>query len=243
MMESAPHETLARDALALLSHVAQTYAPAVLATAFQAEGMVLIDLIASAGLPIRVATIDTGRLPEETHALMHTVRKRYGISIDVYAPNTQSIESFVAAHGPNPFYASVGMRKACCAVRKTEPMARALAGKRAWISGLRRGQAATRSEVAVEEYDSVHGLHKFNPLAQWSEEEVWAYIRAHHVPYNALHDRGYPSIGCAPCTRAIEPGEDIRAGRWWWESSEHKECGIHRRPLAIPVVPLKDKAA
>lgn len=242
-MEEAPHAHLAREAGALLSHVAQSYAPAVLATAFQVEGMVLIDIIAKADLPIRVFTIDTGRLPEETHALMHTVRKRYGIPIDIYAPNTQAIESFVAVHGPNPFYASVALRKACCAVRKTEPITRALAGKRAWISGLRRGQAATRHDVAVEEFDSVHGLAKFNPLAHWSEEDVWGYVRAHHVPYNTLHDRGYPSIGCAPCTRAIEPGEDIRAGRWWWESPEHKECGIHRRPVRVPVVPFKDKAA
>ena len=138
-------------------------------------------------------------------------------------------------NGVNAFYRSVELRKACCAVRKTEPLARALAGKGAWITGLRRAQSVTRSDVAVEEFDAVHGLPKFNPLVDWSDDDVWAYIRAHGVPYNALHDRGYPSIGCAPCTRAVAPGEDIRAGRWWWEDPEHKECGLHNRPISIPV--------
>jgi phosphoadenosine phosphosulfate reductase len=141
----------------------------------------------------------------------------------------------VRANGINAFYHGVELRQACCAIRKTEPLRRALAGKRAWITGLRRAQSSTRSTVAIEEFDSVHGLPKFNPLADWTDAEVWSYIRSHGVPYNRLHDRGYPSIGCAPCTRAIEPGEDIRAGRWWWENSEHKECGLHRRPLDIAI--------
>ena len=135
-------------------------------------------------------------------------------------------------HGVDAFYRSVELRKQCCAIRKTAPLARALAGSSAWITGLRRAQSPTRTDVPVEEFDQSHGIWKFNPLAEWSDDEVWQYVRAHGVPYNPLHDRGYPSIGCAPCTRAIEPGDDIRAGRWWWEQAEHKECGIHRRPPA-----------
>ncbi len=223
-------------ALALLARVARRHAPAVLASGFGAEGMVLIDLVARAKLPIDIFTIDTGRLPEETHALMERVRSRYGVTIAVHAPETRALEAFVACHGPNPFYASVTLRHACCALRKTEPLARALAGKGAWITGLRRGQSVTRSDVAVEAFDTEHGLPKFNPLAAWSDTEVWGYIRAHDVPYNALHDRGYPSIGCAPCTRAVGDGEDLRAGRWWWEAPEQRECGLHGRPGPVPVV-------
>jgi phosphoadenosine phosphosulfate reductase len=219
------------EVLERLRGIAARHAPAVLATAFGAEGMVLVDLIARHALPIRVITLDTGRLPEETLALIDRTRERYGLPIDVYTPDTRALESFVADNGVNPFYRSVELRKQCCALRKSEPLARALAGKGAWITGLRREQAASREETAFQEFDAVHGIPKFNPLADWSSDEVWRYLRAHDVPYNALHDRGYPSIGCAPCTRAVKPGEDARAGRWWWEdASEHKECGLHRRP-------------
>jgi len=225
----------AGQALATLEYVAATHAPAVLASSFGAEDMVLIDLIARERLPIQVFTLDTGRLPEETHSLIERTRDRYAIAIDVYVPDAQSVEQFVRREGPNAFYRSVELRERCCAIRKTEPLARALAGKGAWITGLRRAQSPTRSDITIEEFDARHGLPKFNPLADWSEDDVWGYIRAQGVPYNALHDRGYPSVGCAPCTRAVAPGEDIRAGRWWWETSEHKECGLHRRPVPIPV--------
>ena len=134
---------------------------------------------------------------------------------------------YVAAYGLNGFYDSVDLRKSCCQIRKVEPLGRALNGKRAWLTGQRRSQSTTRSELAVQEHDAAHGLEKFNPLADWSEADVWHYLRQHQVPYNALHDQGYPSIGCAPCTRAVQPGEDIRAGRWWWETPESKECGLH----------------
>jgi phosphoadenosine phosphosulfate reductase len=217
---------------AVLAAIARDHAPAALASSFGAEDMVLVDLIARHALPIGVFTLDTGRLPEETLVLIDRVRDRYGIAVDVYFPDAAGLESFVREHGVNPFYESVNLRQACCAVRKSEPLARALAGKGAWITGLRRGQSVTRSELPLEEHDPVHGLRKFNPLAEWSEEEVWTYIRARQVPYNALHDAGYRSIGCAPCTRAVAPGDDVRAGRWWWESAEHKECGLHRRPVA-----------
>ena len=228
--------TLARrieSAAASLASIARDHTPAVLASSFGAEDMVLIDLIARDALPIGIFTLDTGRLPEETHALIDRVRDRYGLPVDVFAPDAARLEGFVRANGVNAFYESVELRKACCAIRKTEPLARALAGKAAWITGLRREQSVTRSDVPYEEFDAGHGLPKFNPLVDWTEQDVWAYIRARNVPYNALHDSGYRSIGCAPCTRAVEPGEDVRAGRWWWEDPEHKECGLHRRPVHL----------
>jgi phosphoadenosine phosphosulfate reductase len=191
--------------------------------------MVVIDLIARHALPIRIFTLDTGRLPDETHALIDRTRKQYGLAIDIYTPETRLLQTFIREHGVNAFYDSVELRKGCCAIRKTEPLRRALVAKGAWITGLRRSQSVTREAIGVEEFDVAHGLPKFNPLADWSHDDVWDYLRAHNVPYNALHDRGYPSIGCAPCTRAVQPGEDIRAGRWWWEQAEHKECGLHPR--------------
>ncbi len=226
-------ETRVDAAVALLREIVHRHAPAVFASSFGAEDMVVIDLIAKHGLPIRVFTLDTGRLPEETHALIDRTRERYGLPIDIYAPDSRLLQGFVRENGVNAFYASVELRKGCCAVRKTEPLRRALVAKGAWITGLRRAQSVTRSETAIEEYDAVHGLPKFNPLADWSHDDVWHYLRAHDVPYNVLHDRGYPSIGCAPCTRAVAPGEDVRAGRWWWEAPEHKECGLHRRQIPI----------
>ena len=219
------------EVLERLRAIAAHHVPAVLATAFGAEGMVVIDLIARHALPIGIVTLDTGRLPEETLTLIDRTRERYGLPIEVYAPDSQALESFVAENGVNPFYRSVDLRRQCCALRKSEPLARSLAGKGAWITGLRREQSESRQEIAFEEFDAVHGLPKFNPLADWTSDEVWRYIRANDVPYNALHDRGYPSIGCAPCTRAVRPGEDPRAGRWWWETSSVKECGLHSRPV------------
>ena len=223
------------DTLELLGEIAARHEPAALASSFGAEDMVLIDLIARHTLPIGVFTLDTGRLPGETYALIEQTREQYSLSLDIYSPERAPLEAYVRDNGINAFYHGVELRQACCAIRKTEPLRRALAGKRAWITGLRRAQSSTRAAVVIEEFDSVHGLPKFNPLADWTDAEVWSYIRSHGVPYNRLHDRGYPSIGCAPCTRAIEPGEDIRAGRWWWENSEHKECGLHRRPLDVAI--------
>jgi phosphoadenosine phosphosulfate reductase len=223
------------DALALLHRVSEQHSPAALASSFGAEDMVLTDLIARNALAIGVFTLDTGRLPGETYALIDRVRNHYGLPIEVYYPDARVLERYVGANGINAFYRSAELRQGCCAIRKTEPLARALAGKRAWITGQRRSQSLTRNDVATAEFDATHGLHKFNPLAEWSNDEVWSYIRAQGVPYNALHDRGYSSIGCAPCTRSIEPGEDIRAGRWWWEHPAHRECGLHRRPLDLAV--------
>jgi phosphoadenosine phosphosulfate reductase len=225
----------ASEALVLLETIADRHEPAVFATSLGAEDMVLTDLIATHALPIAIVTLDTGRLPGETYALLDQVRDRYGVTMHVQYPDTLALETHVTRHGSNAFYNSVELRQACCAIRKSEPLSRALRGKAAWITGLRRSQGLTRTHIEIEEVDAVHGIPKFNPLADWSADDVWDYLRAHHVPYNALHDRGYPSIGCAPCTRAIEPGEDIRAGRWWWEQAAHKECGLHRRPLDIAV--------
>ncbi len=205
----------------------------VLLSSFGAEDMVLIDLIARDRLPIAIATLDTGRLPGETYSLMDRSRDQYGIDIEVFTPDTAALEAYVRAHGFNAFYKSVELRHGCCGVRKVEPLQRALAGRAAWITGLRRAQSQGRDAVAVEEFDAAHGIPKFNPLADWSDDDVWAHLRAHGVPYNPLHDRGFPSIGCAPCTRAVEPGEDPRAGRWWWERGGNQECGLHRRPLDV----------
>ena len=212
---------------ALLSRIARDFSPAAFANSLGAEDMVLTDLIVKAKLPIEIFSLDTGRLPPETYDLMATVDKHYGLKLKVYFPLAEEVESFVRNHGINGFYDSVTLRKACCHVRKVEPLKRALAGKRAWITGLRAQQAATRTGLPVQEYDEGNGLEKFNPLSDWTEKEIWTYIKQNGVPYNALHDKFYPSIGCAPCTRAISPGEDVRAGRWWWESPESKECGLH----------------
>ncbi|MBN9463555.1 MAG: phosphoadenylyl-sulfate reductase [Burkholderiales bacterium] len=217
-------------ALAALAEAVREHAPAAFSCSFGLEDMVILDLIARHDLRAEVFTIDTGRLHEETHALMARARARYGREIRVLFPQAEALERLVRRDGPNGFYSSLEARHACCAVRKVEPLGRALAGKRLWITGLRRGQAVTRAEVPVLAADPVHDLFKLNPLAEWTEKQVLAYLREYDVPVNALHARGYPSIGCAPCTRAVEPGEDPRAGRWWWEQPEHKECGLHVGP-------------
>ncbi len=197
------------------------------ANSFGAEDMVLTDLILSHGLPITVFSLDTGRLPAETYTLIGEVERRYGTKLEIYFPDAGAVEPFVRSHGINAFYDSVELRKACCGVRKLEPLRRALAGRKAWITGLRAAQSVTRAGLPVREFDAANGLEKLNPLSDWTETEVWAYIRINEVPYNALHDQFYPSIGCAPCTRAIAVGEDVRAGRWWWEDPDTKECGLH----------------
>ncbi len=216
------------ETVALLERIATEYSPAVLANSFGAEDMVLVDLIARHHLAIGVFSLDTGRLPAETYTLMAKSAQHYPqLEVAVYFPDAAQVEAYVNSQGINAFYDSVELRKECCRIRKLEPLRRALAGKKAWITGLRREQSPTRTGMAAQEYDSGNGLEKFNPLLEWTEKEVWAYIRANDVPYNELHDKHYPSIGCAPCTRAISVGEDVRAGRWWWENPELKECGLH----------------
>ncbi len=224
---SAAFEQLLAGTRATLDRIATEFAPAVFASSLAAEDMVLTDLILRAKLPIKIFTLETGRLHKETLGMIDRVREVYGYEIEPYKPDAAAVEAYVSANGLNAFYDSVEMRKECCRIRKVEPLNRALAGNKAWITGQRRAQSATRTELAVQEDDAAHGMQKFNPLADWSEEDVWNYLRSNEVPYNPLHDKGYPSIGCEPCTRAIQPGEDIRAGRWWWENPESKECGLH----------------
>ena len=212
---------------ATLARIANDFSPAVFASSLAAEDMILTDLILKAKLPIDIFTLETGRLHTETLGMIARIKKTYGVDISVFRPDTNEIASYVAQNGLNGFYDSVENRKECCRIRKVEPLKRALQGSKAWVTGQRREQAATRTDLEVQEFDATHGIEKFNPLADWSKEDVWHYIRSNKVPYNPLHDRGYPSIGCEPCTRAIQPGEDIRAGRWWWENANTKECGLH----------------
>jgi phosphoadenosine phosphosulfate reductase len=211
-------EALGRDRLAI-------------ASSFGAEDVVLIDLLASLEPRPRVFTLDTGRLPQETYDLIDQVRRRYAIDVEVFFPNAEHVEEMVRSKGLNLFYESTENRISCCHVRKVEPLGRALATLDGWVTGLRRDQIATRLETAKIAPDPARaGIWKIAPLADWTSDRVWAYIREHDLPYNALHDKGYPSIGCAPCTRAVELGEDERAGRWWWERPEERECGIHFDP-------------
>jgi len=221
------YNALVENTQATLERIAREFAPAVFASSLAAEDMVLTDLILRAKLPIGIFSLETGRLHKETLGMLDRINETYGYDVALYKPEPTAVDAYVQQNGLNAFYDSVEMRKECCRIRKVEPLKRALAGNKAWVTGQRRAQSTTRAELAVQENDEAHGLTKFNPLADWSEEDVWNYIRANKVPYNPLHDKGYPSIGCEPCTRAIQPGEDVRAGRWWWENPESKECGLH----------------
>lgn len=214
----------------LLAQIAGGYSPAVLASSLSIEDMVITDAILRNQIEIGIFTLDTGRMHQDTLDVVDAIEKRYGKKIDVYQPQPQAVKQYVKVYGRDAFYESVDLRKACCEIRKVEPLQRALAGKKAWLTGLRRAQAVTREELPIQAHDAVHGLEKFNPLADWSEEEVWTYLRAYEVPYNRLFDQGYRSIGCAPCTRPTTASEDVRAGRWWWEQPESKECGLHVGP-------------
>jgi phosphoadenosine phosphosulfate reductase len=217
-------------AVALLVHAAEAHRGRIVqASSLGAEDQVVTDLIARFDLPIVVATLDTGKLHAETLDLIGAVRDRYGIAIERYRPVHEATIAFVARHGEDAMRQSVALRKACCAMRKVEPLGRLLEGRDAWVTGLRREQSNDRGDVTVEAVDDA-GRAKLSPLADWSWADVWHYIEQHDVPYNALHDQFYPSIGCAPCTRAIAVGEDFRAGRWWWEQGA-KECGLHVEPI------------
>ncbi len=211
----------------LLQSAQENYVSIVFASSFSAEDMVLTDLIGRHYSGIRIFTLDTGRLPEETYSLIKKVEDSYHIHIQVYFPDTSAVEKYVVQNGLNGFYDSVDARNACCYIRKVELLKRALSGQNAWITGLRRDQATTRKNLTEVEFDSENGLQKINPLLDWNMPDIWDYLAEFNVPYNALYDKGYASIGCAPCTRAIAVGEDIRSGRWWWENPETKECGLH----------------
>jgi phosphoadenosine phosphosulfate reductase len=215
------------EVLALMQSARDEFAFITFANSYGAEDMVLTDIIANEHLDIEIFSLDTGRLPAETYTLMGQVEKKYESKPVVFFPKHDAVESYVRTNGINAFYESIELRKACCHMRKVEPLKRALDGKQAWVTGMRAEQAATRASLPTREFDAGNKLEKFNPLSNWTEQEVWAYIRIYEVPYNALHDQFYPSIGCAPCTRAVAIGEDIRAGRWWWEDPRNKECGLH----------------
>ena len=224
-------ETLKRH----LDAVCAEFTPAALATSLSAEDMLLTDVIARRRLPIAIFMLETGRLHAETVLLLEETRKRYGVEIHAYRPDPAAVDAYVRGHGRDAFYGSVELRQRCCEIRKVEPLRRALAGKRAWLTGQRRSHSPGRAQLAEREFDAVHGLEKFNPLAAWSEDEVWQYLRANGVPYNRLYDQGYRSIGCAPCSRPVLPMEDERAGRWWWEPAQGKECGLHVSPDGLRV--------
>lgn len=193
------------------------------------EDQVITNMIAAIDKNTRIFTLDTGRVFPETYSLIYRTNDRYDINIQVYFPDYKEVEEMVNKKGINLFYESIENRKECCRIRKIEPLKRAFKGLDAWICGLRREQSVTRNDMQVVEWDANNNLVKINPLINWTEQQVWDYIKTNNVPYNVLHDKGFPSIGCQPCTRAIKPGEDIRAGRWWWENPEQKECGLHAR--------------
>jgi phosphoadenosine phosphosulfate reductase len=223
--------------LSILQAAVRRHARVTFATSLGKEDMVLTDLIGRHGLPIPIFTLDTGKLHAETLALVGEVRARYAIEIERIAPMPADVNAL------QPFdaiYDSIEARRTCCDARKVRPLARALVGAQAWITGQRRAQSITRAHLPLSEHDAAHGIEKLNPLALWTSSEVDEYLQRNRVPINALHAQGFPSIGCAPCTRAIAPGEDERAGRWWWEQPEHKECGLHNNPrrshLNIPIV-------
>ena len=224
-----PHwETL--EAQDLLTRAVESYGSGLkLACSFGAEDVALVDLIATLKLPISLFVLDTGRLPQETYALWDRLTEHYGLPIDTYAPQTEPLQQLLQLKGPNSFYHSLENRRECCHLRKVEPLQRALKGATGWITGQRREQSVTRASLPKVERDTAHGgIIKLNPLADWTNERVWDYLKRHHVPYHTLHKEGFPSIGCAPCTRAVQPGEDLRAGRWWWEKPDQKECGLHQ---------------
>ncbi len=221
------------DAQEVLRWALDNYHPKIaLASSFGAEDVVIIDMLMKIRKDVTIFTLDTGRLNQETYDVMDKIREKYGIEIAVYFPDQSDVEEMVKKYGMNLFYKSIEYRKLCCEIRKVRPLKRALDNLDAWITGLRREQTDRRSNVMKIEVDAAHNnIIKVNPLVDWTWDMVWGYIRENNVPYNTLHDKGYPSIGCEPCTRAIRRGEPFRAGRWWWEDGTYKECGLHFTPL------------
>ena len=219
---------------ALLARIATGFSPAVLASSLSIEDMVVTDAILRSKSRIDIFTLDTGRMHADTLAVIDDIRGKYDYALQVFRPEAAAVTQYITVHGRDGFYESVDLRKRCCGIRKVEPLKRALAGRKAWLTGMRREQSVARTELPVQAFDAVYGMEKFNPLADWSEPEVWAYIKAYDVPFNALYEQGYRSIGCAPCSRPVVAGEDVRAGRWWWEQSlsgeSAKECGLHVGP-------------
>lgn len=233
-------ESLAARLRGALQAAVRSYGRVVYASSLGAEAMVLTEVICTQVPEIEIFSIDTGRLHPETHALLERLEQRYGRRIKLIHPSAPQLESLTSAQGVNGFYQSLPARLECCRVRKLEPFRRAIAGFAAWVTGVRREQSAERARMASAEWDGEHGLYKLSPLLEWSHADVWQYIRVHGLPYNRLHDAHFPSIGCAPCTRAVEPGEPSRAGRWWWEQPESRECGLHPRESAHSLQALQE---
>ncbi|MCF7957783.1 MAG: phosphoadenylyl-sulfate reductase [Phycisphaerae bacterium] len=228
IIEQLQNETRDHSAQELLVSVHRHFGDKIaFASSLGAEDQVLTDMLCKHIAQPRIFTLDTGRLAQATYNVIAETNKRYGITIKMLFPDRAAVEAMVNTHGPNLFYDDVASRKMCCKIRKVAPLRRALLPLEAWVTGLRKEQAVTRQSLRRIAWDADNGLVKVNALADWTVEQVWSYIKANDVPYNKLHDQGYPSIGCVPCTRAIKEGEDIRAGRWWWELPEHKECGLH----------------
>lgn len=232
-IKNTAEEMEKKSAEEVLRWALDTFHPKIaFASSFGAEDVVIIDMLMKIRSDARVFTLDTGRLNQETYDVIDAIKDKYKTKIEVYFPDHKDVEEMVSRYGMNLFYKSVELRKLCCEIRKVKPLERALKDLNAWITGLRRDQLDTRNNIKKVEIDNSHnGIIKINPLADWSWEMVWDYIRKNEIPYNKLHDKGYPSIGCEPCTRAIKEGESFRAGRWWWEDDSHKECGLHFNPL------------
>lgn len=230
LAESLNRKYSESDPLSILQWVASEYDDsAVFSTSLSAEDQVVLRWLSSFQNNISIFTLDTGRLFQETYDILEITSAKYNVRIDICFPDKESVEKLVNTHGPNLFYQNIENRKACCHIRKIEPLKRALIGRKVWITGLRREQGVTRTAMKVVEWDEGFQILKVNPLIHWTEEDVWNEIKEHNIPVSELYSKGYPSIGCMPCTRPVQPGEDPRSGRWWWELPHHKECGIHRK--------------
>jgi len=228
-------QALVQESRTLLERAVAEHGDIVYSNSLGAEAMVLTDLICTYAPEIKIFTLDTGRLPDETLALLDRLERRYQRRIEVFYPQAAAIEQYVRENGINGFYLGLDERQSCCGIRKIEPFMRAIAGHKAWVTGVRREQSAERAHGEANAWDDRYGLWKVSPMLEWKDEDVWAYIKARNLPYNPLHDKGFPSIGCAPCTRAVEPGDDPRSGRWWWENPESRECGLQPRRRVIPI--------
>ena len=218
-----------KDAVNLFEKLKLSYKKICFASSMGAEDMVIYYILNEYNFEFKIFTLDTGRLPPETYDLIASVNSKFRKKIEIFFPDSSQVKTYVDAKGINGFYNSLESRKECCKIRKIEPLKKALNGHDAWITGLRSEQSITRIDNKLIEKDTAFNIDKISPLINWSENEIWAYIKMHNIPYNTLHDKFYPSIGCAPCTRPISIGEDVRAGRWWWENAENKECGLHKK--------------
>ena len=229
LLKELEEKILSLNTSDLIKYILENHNNIALSSSLSVEDQVLTDMIFKVNKNSRVFTLDTGRLHSETYKVLDETNLKYGVKLDVYFPQNSDVENLYKTQGVNGHFESINNRKNCCNIRKIEPLKRALKGVDIWITGLRSSQSITRADMPIIEWDENFKVIKLNPLINWSEEDIWDYIKANKVPYNKLHDIGYPSIGCEPCTRAIKDGEDIRAGRWWWENPEHKECGLHKK--------------